>query len=430
MSTLSDDTQNTTVNEEVEPPCKKPRLLQTHFVHLKLHTRLIIYDFADFEDFMEKNLSTMLLYHLFGGYLIDHSYARMTVSASILGDLEALQYLAGIPDNIFIPKNYDGLRYSSELNGSALLGEDSFDMECVCYFLASNGHWKALKWAITEQFPHKSVVLTGAVEGGADMDMLHWLHSQGCVGDEETFLNATIRGDWNILKWLRAIGCPWHDDTFAAAAAYCDLEVLKWLKMNQCPFAPMENPFVGAANRGDLKILVWLRMEGCPLNKRTFFWAIRTGADLLTLQWFLHEDISLMSCYTFEAAIHRGDIEILEWLRSKNCPMQSNHFVYAIEHKVPMNILEWMYHAQFLLNESAFFQAVKRGDWDILDWLRQKNCPWNASCYEIALANKRFDIVKWLHEEKCPHDLVTAQLMTQEFIKLHEERDECRRVLF
>jgi hypothetical protein len=408
MTTVSDETQVTIANEEVEPPCKKLRLQdQTHFTHLKLHTRLIIYDFVDIE-FME---CTGLLNFLWLDYVVEvltgyemysdllessRSYSRMTVVASILGDLHTLQYLAGIPDNIFIPRNHEDL-----------LDHESFNLEDICYLLARNGHWKALKWAMSEQYPHYNYTLRGAVQGGAGIEMLQWLHSQGCWGDgdEHTLRWAAVRGDWNIMKWLREIGCPWDLYTFSAAVRNenFDLEVLKWLKSNNCPWGPSNSTFgafvsfTAAIDRGDLKILLWLRMEGCPWDSSVLNYAIREGIDLFTLQWFLYEDISLMNHDTFNMAIQRGDIEILEWLRSKNCPVTFNNFVYAIEHKVPMNILEWMHHAQFPLNEFAFVEAVQRGDWDILDWFRQKSCPWNASCYKIALANKRFDNVKWLH---------------------------------
>jgi hypothetical protein len=242
----------------------------------------------------------------------------MTVLASILGDLEALQYLAGIPDNIFIPKNFKGLLFNMTSGGSELLGKEaSFNMACVCGLLAKYGHWKALKQAISDQYPHPDT-LSGAVNGGADMEMLQWLHSQGCLGDEHTLRWAAVRGDWNIMKWLREIGCPWGSETFPAAVRNenFDLEVLKWLKINKCPWGPSNSAFgaimafTAAVRRGDLKILLWLRMEGCPWDSSVLYSAIRDGTDLLTLQWFLYEDISLMNHKTFDAAIQRGDIEI------------------------------------------------------------------------------------------------------------------------
>jgi hypothetical protein len=214
MTTLSDNTQQVgTVNdEEVEPPCKKSRLLQdqTHFTHLKLHTRLIIYDFFDIEFMIDTDPELIIHldldnvdeeltgYEMYSDLIeLSRSYSRMTVVASILGDLHTLQYLAGIPCNIFIPKNYEDLR-----------DYGSFNLEDICYLLAFNGHWNALKWAISEQYPHIHYTLAGAVQGGADMEMLQWLHSQGCTGDQYTFKMAAQRGNWTIMKWLHEIGCP------------------------------------------------------------------------------------------------------------------------------------------------------------------------------------------------------------------------------
>jgi hypothetical protein len=240
MATLSGDTQLKAENEEVEPPCKKRSLQdQIHFVHLKLHTRLIIYDYLN----INVNEADGLVYYDFDNsvaYSSPHSYARMTVAASVLGDLKALQYLAGSPENIFLPKNYKGLLFNMTSGGSQLLGKGFFNMACVCGLLAKYGHWKALKWAISQKYPHKYCTLTGAAEGGASIEILQWLSSQGCLGDESTFTCATERGDWNIMKWLRQIGCPWDSETFSAAVRNekFDLEVLKWLKINKCPWAP------------------------------------------------------------------------------------------------------------------------------------------------------------------------------------------------
>jgi hypothetical protein len=409
MSTLSDDTQVMAENEEVEPPCKKPRLQrQTHFVHLKLHTRLIIYDFVDFEDF--DNLTG---YDFYCENDMSHSYARITVLASILGDLEALQYLAGVSDNIFIPKNDESL-----FNGE-LLEKGYFDMECICYLLASNAHWKALKWAISEKYPHKYGTLTGAIMGGADMDMLHWLHSQGCLGDEYAFKSVAERGDWNIMMWLREINCRWDKRTFIAAADKCSLDILRWLKTENCPWD--EQVFHAAAKRGDFKILVWLRLKACPWNSDTFTYAVEGGADLATLEWLYYEKCPLAST-TFIAAIKRGDMEILEWLRLLRCPMSSLNFTEAIEYNVNIRMLKWMRGVGCLWDQSAFAAAVKRGDLEILQWLREEHCPWGAECFVIALENKYIEVIRWLNQVQCPFDQKSHELFVQEFVRLSTER--------
>jgi hypothetical protein len=118
---------------EVEPPCNKPRLQgRTHFVHLKLHTRLIIYDYyvLGHDEFDDGKVN-----FLYSGDDMKRSYERMSIAASILGDLEVLQYLAEIPDNNYKPQNYD----SASLDRVDIYDMDEpFYMEDICYYLASN----------------------------------------------------------------------------------------------------------------------------------------------------------------------------------------------------------------------------------------------------------------------------------------------------
>ena len=281
----------------------------------------------------------------------------MSIAASLLGDLEVLQYLAEIPDNTYKPQNYD-----SPLDMHEVDLDEPFDMEDICYYLASNAHWNALKWAISEKYPHKYTTLEGAVYGGANIEILQWLYSQGCIYIEfegYSILKCVARrGDWSVMKWLRQIGChwdpadmhnwkmtdclrqiscPWDASTFTSALKIYDVDVLSWLKDNGGPWN--QDVFYVAVERGDFKLLVWLRMEGFPWESRTFNYAISQGADIFTLKWFLYEDTSLMDDNTFNAAIKRGDMDILKWLRTKNCKVTKHTFIYAIEQKVNMDIM-------------------------------------------------------------------------------------------
>jgi hypothetical protein len=180
----------------------------------------------------------------------------MSIAASLLGDLEVLQYLAEIPDNTYKPQNYD-----SPLDMHEVDLDEPFDMEDICYYLASNAHWNALKWAISEKYPHKYTTLEGAVYGGANIEILQWLYSQGCIYIEfegYSILKCVARrGDWSVMKWLRQIGChwdpadmhnwkmtdclrqiscPWDASTFTSALKIYDVDVLSWLKDNGGPW--------------------------------------------------------------------------------------------------------------------------------------------------------------------------------------------------
>eukprot|EP00967_Tisochrysis_lutea_P068508 scaffold89814_cov35-Tisochrysis_lutea.AAC.2 len=56
-----------------------------------------------------------------------------------------------------------------------------------------------------------------ATEGG-HLEVLAWLHAQGCPWDERPCCAAAARNNVRLLEWLRAHGCPWGVETCAAAA--------------------------------------------------------------------------------------------------------------------------------------------------------------------------------------------------------------------
>jgi hypothetical protein len=404
---LGDEASNNTYGNP--PASKKPRIeRKLHFTTLKLHTRLVIYDYVG-KDIKLPALSCTSNYFRYL-FLNDRNdprscYGHMTVMACVCGDLEALQYLHGIAENPFVPGRYEGLLHKK------------CNMERLCYILACNGHWKALKWAVTKQYPCENYVLKGAVMGGADVAMLEWLQSKGCQHSTTVFVAAVKRGDIDVMTWLRKMKCPMDEETFKEAALHGDLKILKWLKEEDCPWD--ETVFQAAAERGDIKILFWLRMEDCPWNSDTFNQAIKSGADLVTLQWFLYEDILLMDENTFEYAVRRGDLEILKWLHSKDCEMHEYDFSTAVEEGVSFDMLKWMHEVELPWDEDTFVAAVRKGDLDTLKWLHQNECPWDARCVNLALELDMLDIVKWLDEKKCPRDKKTCTLLMRKYIKSH-----------
>jgi hypothetical protein len=413
---LDDEISNTNDDSLPPPASKKPRVeRKIHFTTLRLHTRLVIYDYVGRDiklptiDFSDYYLFSARLFHL---YLDDRNdprscYGRMSVVACVFGDLEALQYLNEIPCNPFVPGRYDGLLHKD------------CNMESICYILACNGHWNALKWAVMKQYPCEKYTLKAAVMGGADTATLSWLQSSGCkFQSRATFVAAIKRGDIDVMRWLRVRKCPMDAKIFQVALLHGNLNILDWLKEENCRWD--ESLFRAAAEKGDREVLQWLRMEKCPLTSDTFNHAISYGADLATLQWFLHEDKSLMDDESFILAVRRGDEKILEWLHSMNCKMCEDDFAMAIMEDAPWDILTCMHRVGCPWNEDTFEAAVRRGDWDwdILMWMRENKCPWDARCINFALECEMFDIVEWLEEENCPHDEHTHSLLKKKIDKI------------
>ena len=74
---------------------------------------------------------------------------------------------------------------------------------------------------------------------------------------------AARSGHLEVLQWLHANGCPWNKWTCAAAVAYGQVKVLQWASGNECPCDEAETVFRAAFN-GHLNILIWACVKGCP----------------------------------------------------------------------------------------------------------------------------------------------------------------------
>tara|TARA_B110000459_G_scaffold40324_1_gene43613 strand:- start:565 stop:1248 length:684 start_codon:yes stop_codon:yes gene_type:complete len=89
-------------------------------------------------------------------------------------------------------------------------------------------------------------------------------HRQGRLRLREHLCEAAARsGHLEVLQWLHANGCPWNKWTCAAAVAYGHVKVLQWASGNECPCDEAETVFRAAFN-GHLNILIWACVKGCP----------------------------------------------------------------------------------------------------------------------------------------------------------------------
>jgi hypothetical protein len=348
------DSERTAKVEDAPAPKVQRSARTISITDVKMHNRLHIYDFVGF-DF---NLDAYLELNQFGGDYIKEDdnnlkmYARIGHAAAIFGDLEALEYLTEIDDNPLSPNR--------------VRVEHRYILKWMYYLLGRCQHWKGLKIVVQKKYfaDETGNLVGGAIRGGANMEILKWLLSMGCIADHWTFIYAAEYGNIEIMKWLREIDCPWDEDTFYYAMEHNDLDMVRWLKKEGCPWDA--GVFENAAKTGNRDLMLWLRVQGCPWNARTFSSAIDGGVDMLTLEWLHHE----------------------------KCP--------------------W--------NEYAMIAAVKRGDLEILRWLREKQCPWNAECFHAALKKKNGDVLEWLRQEKCPLTETTIDLLFQNLKSCYESK--------
>ena len=66
------------------------------------------------------------------------------------------------------------------------------------------------------------------------LELLKWLHSQGCILEERECDAAAMRGHLDVVQWLHSQDCKWLSRTCRLAAEGGHLEVLKYLWSHGC----------------------------------------------------------------------------------------------------------------------------------------------------------------------------------------------------
>ena len=154
------------------------------------------------------------------------------------------------------------------------------------------------------------------------MEVLKYLHSEGCPWNKWTCAKAAQAGRLDILKWLRTEGCEcdittcsyavqkghtkvlkylWNDESYREkydfvtdhdfystcmfqAAVLGHISILKWYKKQGNGFDI--SVASAAAQGGHLNILKWLRLEcGCDWDKTDIMIHGRYNNDYELLHW-------------------------------------------------------------------------------------------------------------------------------------------------
>jgi hypothetical protein len=75
-----------------------------------------------------------------------------------------------------------------------------------------------------------------------------------------TFAAAAETGRLDILQWLHEQGCPWDKGTFTAAVGYGDVDILTWLREQGCPW-DLSEAWKMATEKGRMDLVQWLQEE-------------------------------------------------------------------------------------------------------------------------------------------------------------------------
>ena len=131
-----------------------------------------------------------------------------------------------------------------------------------------------ISWAL-EKCSEKKERFCARMALNGNVELLQFLHENGCPWDEYTCYNAAGEGHLECLKYAHENGCPWNEDTCSKAAKNGHFECLKYAHENGCPWD--ESTCSKAAKYGHLECLKYAHENGCPWDGRTCSKAAKYG---------------------------------------------------------------------------------------------------------------------------------------------------------
>jgi hypothetical protein len=369
-------------------------------------------------------------------------YMIETAFACMMGDWEVLQYLQGMPCNPWTVEKCSG-HLSDELKANRFF-------YCLHVLIVGYNNIKTLRCARQMMFPWNEWALNAGIRHGVDLQILKWMHNQGCPNSCRTLGVAASWRDTNVLEWLLDIQCPSNERTFEfAIEANCTFENLVWLRSHGCPWDV--SALNAAMKHVDSLVLVqYLLEEKCPWSSHTFSLLVReenmsllklfheagikgdeshfqsalqSRRSIEFLQYLLKCIDSSLGASTFSVAVEVGNLSILKWLKDEGCPWDALAFSMAAK-AGNMNVLNWLKDEGCPWNATAFSMATKAGNINVLKWLKEEGCPWNASVLTTAIKTGNDQIILWLCEEKCPFEATTDDDLTENQMLLLDSSDD------
>ena len=95
--------------------------------------------------------------------------------------------------------------------------------------------------------------------------MLIWCIERGYKLTMRTAMNAAEQGNLDVIKYLHENGCPWDEETCWRAAQAGHLDVLKYAHENACPWNWLTCTKAAAGDH--LHVLKYAHEHGCPWNR-------------------------------------------------------------------------------------------------------------------------------------------------------------------
>jgi hypothetical protein len=102
---------------------------------------------------------------------------------------------------------------------------------------AEEGRLDVLKWLFEKGCPMDHTRCASRAAYTAHVHILQWMKDNGMTGEwcDYHMWSAASRGHLDVVKWLHANGCPWDEDACDCAAEYKHWDTLQYLVDNKCP---------------------------------------------------------------------------------------------------------------------------------------------------------------------------------------------------
>jgi len=213
--------------------------------------------------------------------------------------------------------------------------------------------------------------ITAAIKLELGVRMVRLLHQLDYVLCGECCEAAATAGDLEILMYLHTEGCPWDERTTTAAATHSHLSCLEYAPdFNR---ARVPDIMKIAAQKGSTASMKCLQNCLIPLT-----------------------DDALTPC------LRGGKLDNLRYLVESGCNIPDDVCMYAT---ILSNreCLAFLHQRGFSLTPLCSLFA-SNGRLTMLQYLHQHGCLWNARCCAMAAEGDHLDCLQYLHENGCPWD--------------------------
>ncbi len=240
--------------------------------------------------------------------------------------------------------------------------------------------------------------ITVAIKLELGLRVVRLLHQLDYVLCGECCEAAATMGDLEILMYLHTEGCPWDERTTSAAVLHNHCDCLQYALDFNCAHVP--DLMKIAAEKGSTASMQCLQNCLIPLTDDALTPCLR-GGKLDNLRYFVESGRTIPE----DVCMHATR------LSNREC-------------------LEFLHQRGFALTPMCSVLA-SNGRLTMLHYLHQHGCPWDAHCCTSAAEGNHLDCLQYLHENGCRWDESTlAAAMARRSWKClwYALRHGCRRL--